>query len=407
MMDSGPVADGKRPKHPVGTTPLVAAFVAATLTFAGCKPAGIPPATGPVQISARNVVEHTAPAVMEFVGQTESGHEVEIRARVSGFIVKRNYVEGASVKTGQVLFEIDREPFQVQVNAAKAELAQQEARLARAKANLARVQPLAERSALSAKDLDDAVANEHEAAAAVDRAKANLAARQLDLSYTYVRSPVDGMASAASQMEGTYVSAQNSQLTTVSSMDRMRVNFSVSENQLLQLQRARDSGRLAVPHDGQYEVEITLSDGTIYPERGRITFTDPTYSQQTGTFLVRAEMPNPKRMLRPGQFVRVSVIGASFPAAIAVPQRAVMRGPKGDFVYVVISAPRGADGKAAFKAEQRPVKLSDTVGDDWLISEGLHAGDNVVVDGALKLSAGAPVAISRQLPSQAPAAGTH
>ncbi|CAE6801641.1 efflux RND transporter periplasmic adaptor subunit [Paraburkholderia haematera] len=402
-----PAAQGVRTRSAVGGATVSALLAGVLLTLGGCKPAGVPPATGPAQVTAQKVAAHEAPATMEFVGQTESDHEVQIRSRVSGFLIKRDYVEGAVVKTGQVLFEIDHEPFQVQVDAAKAELAQQNARLARAKANLARVQPLAEQNALSKKDLDDAVANEHEAAAAVDGAKANLAAKQLDLSYTYVRSPLDGVASFASQMEGAYVNAQNSLLTTVSSLSPMRVNFSVSENQMLQLQNGRKSGRLTPPSNGQYEVEMTLSDGSTYPQRGRITFADSTYSQQTGTFLVRAEVQNAQSQLRPGQFVRARVLGASFPSAIVVSQQAVMHGPKGDFVYVVEPADKDTKEGAQYKAEQRPVTVGETVGDQWLVNEGLRDGDNVVVDGAMKLSAGAPIGISKQLPPAAAAAGTN
>jgi len=402
-----PAPQGVHTRSAVGGVACSAILAGVLLMLGGCKPAGIPPATGPAQVSAQKVNAHQAPATMEFVGQTESDHEVQIRSRVSGFLIKRDYTEGALVKTGQVLFEIDHAPFQVQVDGAKAELAQQTARLGRAKANLARVQPLAEQNALSKKDLDDAVANEHEAAAAVDGAKANLAAKQLDLSYTYVRSPIDGVSSFAIQMDGAYVNAQNSQLTTVSSLSPMRVNFSVSENQMLQLQSSRKSGRLVAPANGEYEVEMTLSDGSIFPQHGKITFADSTYSQQTGTFLVRAEVQNPQSQLRPGQFVRARVLGASFPSAILVPQQAVMHGPKGDFVYVVEPADKDTKEGAQYKAEQRPVVVGETVGDQWLINEGLKDGENVVVDGAMKLSAGAPIAISKQLPPAAAAAGTN
>ena len=402
-----PAPQGARTRSAVGGAVCSAALACVLLMLGGCKPASAPSATGPTRVSAQQVNAHEAPATMEFVGQTESDHEVQIRSRVSGFLIKRDYVEGAVVKAGQVLFEIDHEPFLVQVDAARAELAQQTARLGRAKANLARVQPLAEQNALSKKDLDDAVANEHEAAAAVDGAKANLAAKQLDLSYTYVRSPIDGVASFAIQMDGAYVNAQNSQLTTVSALSPMRVNFSVSENQMLQLQDSRKSGRLTPPSNGQYEVEMTLSDGSTYPQRGRITFADSTYSQQTGTFLVRAEVQNAQSQLRPGQFVRARVLGASFPSAILVPQRAVMHGPKGDFVYVVEPADKDTKEGAKYKAEQRPVTVGETVGDQWLVNEGLKGGENVVVGGAMKLSAGAPIAISQQLPPAAAAAGTH
>ncbi len=398
MRDPVPAMQGGRATFATRATSYSVTLAAALFMLGGCKPAGVPPASGPAQVVAQKVSAHAAPAEMEFVGQTQSDHEVEIRSRVSGFLIKRNYVEGSDVKAGQLLFEIDHQPFQVQVDAAKAELAQQSARLGRAQANLARVQPLAALNALSKKDLDDAVASQHEAAASVDAARANLAARQLDFSYTYVRSPINGVASFASQMEGAYVNAQNSQLTTVSSLSPMRVNFSVSENQMLQLQSARKSGRLVAPQDGQYEVAVTLSDGSVYPERGRITFADSTYNQQTGTFLVRAEMPNAQSTLRPGQFVRARVLGATFPSSIAVPQKAVMHGPKGDFVYVVEPAEKGGEGHAQFKAEQRPVTVGETTGDKWIINEGLRDGDNVVVDGAIKLSAGAPVAVSQQLP---------
>lgn len=407
MRDPAPAMKSGRATFATSAS-LYAITLAAVLSmFGGCKRTGIPPASGPAQVVAQQVSAHVAPAEMEFVGQTQSDHEVEIRSRVSGFLIKRNYVEGSDVKTGQLLFEIDHQPFQVQVDAARAELAQQSARLGRAQANLARVQPLAAQNALSKKDLDDAVASEHEAAAGVDAARANLAAKQLDLSYTYVRSPINGVASFATQMEGAYVNAQNSQLTTVSALSPMRVNFSVSENQMLQLQNARKSGRLVAPQDGQYEVSVTLSDGSVYPERGRITFADSTYNQQTGTFLVRAEMPNAQSALRPGQFVRARVLGATFPASIAVPQQAVMHGPKGDFVYVVEPAEQGGQGQAKFKAEQRPVTVGETTGDKWIINEGLRDGDNVVVDGAIKLSAGAPVVVSKQLPPDTAAAASQ
>jgi membrane fusion protein, multidrug efflux system len=377
------------------------------LTLSACKPPGIPPATGPAQVTTQKLAAHTAPAAMEFVGQTASDHEVQIRARVSGFLVKRDYVEGSVVKTGQLLFEIDHEPFQVQVDAAKAALAQQNARLSLARANLARVQPLTAQNALSKKDLDDAVASQLEAAAAVDGAKADLASKQLDLSYTYIRSPIDGVASSASQMEGAYVNSQNSQLTTVSSLSPMRVNFSVSENQMLQLQNGLKAGSVTPPASGQYQVELTLSDGSAYPQRGRITFADSTYNQQTGTFVVRAEVPNPQEQLRPGQFVRTRVLGASFPSAILVPQQAVMHGPKGDFVYVVEPADQDTAGGAQYKAEQRPVTVGETVGDQWRIDQGLENGENLVVDGAIKLSPGVPVAIVKQLPPAANAVTTN
>ncbi|MBS0341803.1 MAG: efflux RND transporter periplasmic adaptor subunit [Proteobacteria bacterium] len=362
---------------------LAVATVAASTFVLGCSKQEAP-AGGPrvAEVSALTVKGQTVPVSFQFVGQTESSQQVEIRARVNGFLEKRVYTEGSFVKPGQVLFVMDKKPFEADLQAAKGELAQQQARLTTARANLNRVKPLVADNALAAKDLDDATGQEQAAAAAVEAAKAKVAESTLNLGYTTINSPLAGLSSFAKVQDGAYINATNNLLTYVARLDPMRVNFSLSENESLRLREEVKKGLLlAAPRD-DYEVELVLADGSVFPARGRITFADAAFSQDTGTFLLRAELPNPQGTLRPGQFVRVNVIGFSRPAAIIVPQRAVQEGPRGAFVWTV-----DKDNKA----QQRPVVAGDWMGDQWLVSEGLKDGDKVVVDGFLRLAPGAPV----------------
>lgn len=373
--------------------------VTAALGLGACRKAEAPPAAQqavPVQVFKTTAQD--LPVTFDFVGQTESDQAVDIRARVAGFLIKRNYTEGALVKENQLLFEIDHKPFQAQLDAARAQLAQQKARLEVARANLSRVKPLASRNALSQKDLDDANGNFHEASAAVEQAEAEVKTQELNLSYTYVRSPVSGVSSFAVLPVGAYVSTSNSLLTTVSTLQPMRINFSISEPQTLQFRAQQEEKALVVPPDDQYTVTVIMADGSEYPHKGRIAFADATYNQQTGTYLVRALMPNPNGQLRPGQFVRVLVSGARRPGAVVVPQRAVMHGPKGDLVYVV-----DKDNKAA----PRPVMVGELSGSMWRIAKGLQANETVVVDGAGKLAPGAPVRVTGEAPAAAVGAGSQ
>jgi membrane fusion protein (multidrug efflux system) len=309
---------------------------------------------------------------------------VQIVARVSGVLQKRVYTEGALVKAGQVMFQQDPKPFQVQLDAAKAALAEQDARLQVARANLARVKPLAARNALSQRDLDDAIGQEQTAVAAVDGAKANVASAKLNLGYTTITTPVSGYSSYARAQEGQYVTTSDGQLTYVAQVDPIWVTFSLSENDLLKLRTEQTNGQLRLPSNENFEVEVVLADNTTYPSKGRITFTNADYDAHTGTFLLRATLPNPKGTLRPGEFLRARILGATRPNAVLVPQVAVLQGAQGHFVVVV-----GPDGKA----RMRPVQVGAWQGGDWFITSGLAAGDTVVVDGMVRLSPGEPVRI--------------
>jgi len=349
---------------------------------AGCGKQEAPPAPPPVEVTVLNIEPRDTPIVYEYVAQTQSPQEVNIVARVSGFLEKQAYTEGEIVKKGQLLFQMDQKPFIASVNEAQAGWDKAKAAHDTSLANLNRVKPLAAQNALSKKDLDDAIGSEQASAASLAAAKANLDTANLNLSYTTISSPLNGVSGAAQQKVGAYLSATNSQLTTVSALNPMWVNFSVSENEISAFRDQIAKGLIIPPPGRNFAVEIVLVDGTVFPQTGKITFADPSFNPQTGTFLLRATFANPKGELRPNQYVRARLNGALRPKAILVPQAAVQQGSKGHFVWVV-----GKDGKA----ENRPVVPGDWFGDQWFINAGLIAGEQVVVGGALKLYAGAAV----------------
>jgi membrane fusion protein (multidrug efflux system) len=368
------------------STRLSLASVAVLVLAAACgKEAATPTPKGPVEVTVEKVTPRDAPVTFEYVGQTQSSRQVQIVARVAGFLDKRVYTEGSLVKTGQLMFLQDPRPFEASLDAAKSALAQQQARLQTAQDNLNRVRPLVALNALSRKDLDDATGAEQAAQAAVDAARANVRQAELNLGYTRIATPVTGQSSYAKVQDGAYVSAENSLLTYVEQVDPIYVNFSVSENDLLKVRADAAAGRLRLPPREDYEVQVVLADGTIFPGKGRITFANADFNQKTGTYLLRATLPNTKAELRPGQFVRVRVSGAVRPNAIAVPQQAVLQGAKGHFVVVV---------DKANKAEIRPVEMGSWYGDAWFVDRGLKAGEVVVVDGMVRLSPGMPIKTS-------------
>lgn len=373
------------------------AFVVCAIVVAGCsREQAKAPEKGPVDVSVLTVQHSDVPVTAIYVAQTQSSQAVNVQARVSGWLDKRMYVEGSVVKNGQVLFQMDPKPFQAQVDAAQAALDRQKAAAEVAKQNLARTKPLAQQNALSQKDLDDATGQAEQTAAAVEQAKAQLDTAQLNLSYTTIRSPVDGVSSYAVVADGTYLNPQNAQLTTVSVLTPMWINFSVSENEMERIRNDVRSGQLKLPDGGKFIVEIEMVDGNLFPYTGAITFADPSYNPSTGTFLLRATVNNPAGVLRPNQYVRVRLKGAIRPNAIVVPQRAVQQSAKGHFVWVV---------NASNQAELRPVVVGEWKGDGWLIAEGLNNADRVVVDGGVRLTQGAAVKAAAYVPpAPAPAA---
>jgi membrane fusion protein (multidrug efflux system) len=361
----------------------VGILIALAIVLSGCGEPEAPAPTAP-EVTVSRVESGDTPVTFEFVGNTVSSQQVEVRARVDGFLNERLYTEGSIVKQGQVMFQMDPKPFEAQFAVAKGALAEQEARLWTAQADLKRIKPLAQANAVSKKDLDDATGKVNTAAAAVDMARAEVDTAQLNLGYTTINAPVTGASSYARIQNGAYLNEQSGPLTYVAQLDPMWVDFSISDDEMLKLREQLKTGRLRFPENDAFTIEIILADGSIYPKTGKIFFRDANYSAQTGTFLIRAAFENPDDTLRSGQFVRVQVKGAIRPDAILVPQTAVLQGAGGFFVWVV-----DKDGKA----QTRPVEIGDGQGDSRFIFKGLAAGDRVITDGIIRLAAGSPVRI--------------
>jgi len=368
------------------------------LLAAGCSKEKPEAAARPTaEVGVMTVALRDVPIVYDFVGQTESSQQVEIRARVNGFLEKRVYTEGAVVKEGQTLFLMDRKPFEATLQAAQAQLAQEQARLTTAEADLRRVRPLAARNALSQRDLDDATGKAQAAAAGVEAARASVITAKLNLGYTTITSPVAGISSYAKRQPGSYIDTANSLLTYVAKLDPMWVNFSLSENEVLRMRTERESGAVKFPEQDRFEVVVILADGTEFPNHGRIAFADASFNSETGTYLVRAEVANREGTLRPGQFVRVKVHGAMRTNAIAVPQDAIVQSPRGQMVWVV-----GPDNKA----HPRVVDVGEWTGTNWVVRSGLKPGERVAVTGTLRLAPDAPVKAVEVRPGTATAAAS-
>ena len=368
-----------------------AGLLAVTLALAGCGPGGGGPphsAGGgmpPAVVAVQEVKARTVPVEFEYPAQIAGSREVEVRARVSGILLKRNFAEGAPVRAGQSLFNLDSAPFEAAAARAEADVSAAEARLAAASRNAKRVKPLVEARAASQKDLDEAVSGEEVAAADVKATRARLTEARLNLGYTKVESPIAGVTSRALKSEGSLIPGPEVLLTTVTQVDPIYVNFGVSEAQQERLRRETAAGRLTLPKDNRFDITLRFEDGTTYARAGKLAFSDVRVNNTTGTSDARAEIPNPDGRLRPGQFVRVILRGAERPDAITVPQRAVIEGPQGKAVYIL-----SPDNKAM----PRPVTVGEWTGSDWIITAGLAPGDKVIGDGLAKIFfPGAPVQV--------------
>lgn len=336
-----------------------------------------------VDVITETVVSKTIPAVFSFVGVAKSSHEVEIRARVEGYLESVDYKEGAFVKEGDLLYTLDKRPFEAAVQNAKGELAKQKAVLWNAKKSLERLEPLFKQNAASKKDLDSATADDLTAKAELQSAKAKLLQAELNLSYTTIKSPISGLSADTNYKEGALITpGANALLTTISVVDPIWVYFSVSENERLKLKKEEDEHRLIFPEDDP-QIELVLADGSIFPQKGKVNFASPSIDQKTGTMSVRASLPNPGNVLMPGQFVRINVLGALRQNAIVIPQKALLEGKNGMFVYVV------ADGKTAISN----VEVGDWYENGWIIKSGLKDGDVVIIEGVNKIAPGMPLNI--------------
>ena len=342
------------------------------------------PAAAALPATVVQVEPQRVPIAVETIGQVEGSKEVEVRARVSGILLKRAYKEGDVVAAGATLFKIDPAPFEIALAQTRAQLAQEQARNDQARREAARLQRLAAEKAISQRESDDAGSNLKLSDATLQVAQAKVKEAQLNLSYTTVTAPVSGVSGRAQRSEGSLVSAgADSLLTSVNQLDPIWVRFSLSESDLDKLPQRR------LVSSAPVAVHLTLPDGTRYPGKGHLNFAATQIDPRLGTQQLRAAFDNARLQLLPGQFVRVRLIAGQRDNVFLVPQTAVMQAEKGQFVFVL-----DQDSKAAM----RPVRTGDWVGRDWIILDGLAAGDRVIVDNLLKLRPG--VTVSPLAPAQ-------
>lgn len=334
-----------------------------------------PPEVGIIVVDPREV-----PLAFEYAGRVGGFREVEVRARVSGILLERAFEEGARVKEGQVLFRIDPATYEVALARAEAQLAQAEAQLRQAEENFKRIEELFRRQVATDRQRDEARAQRDLGRASVALAQAEIRAAKLNISYTAVTAPVAGVTTLQSPPEGTLVQAQQTLLATVTQLDPAYVNYSFTDTELQAFRHLNEGRQPIKPED--LTVELRYGDGTVYPRPGRVDTAAQRIDTQTGTIQARAIFPNPDGAILPGQFVRVVIRGISLRGAVVIPERAVTQGPQGPFLYVV-----GANSIA----EARPVRLGQKVNGDYVVRDGLKAGESVVVDGVIRVRPGAPV----------------
>ena len=369
----------------------------ACLAWAGLAACGedTPPPPPPPEVVVQPVEVRDMPVQAEFTGEVRGGEDVEVRARVAGFLQSIDYREGTLVERGDLLFVIDPRQYEATEARARADLAEAQARHNRAVIQANRLRPLAAQNAVSQQDLDNAVALEEASRAGVAAAEAQLTAARLDVGYTRVTSPIDGMAGIRQVDVGSFVgSPEPTVLTVVSELDPIRFDFTISESEYLALARA------ATPEDRRRRrteptLELVLADGTVHPQKGRITIVGRGVDPETGTLPLQATFPNPGGILRPGQFGRVRLPVTTRQGAIVIPQRAVQE-LQGTFnVYVM-----GPDSVV----QVREVKPANRVGSEWVIAEGLEPADRIVVEGLQKVRPGIKVRPTAPAPAPTPGA---
>ncbi|MGK9165786.1 efflux RND transporter periplasmic adaptor subunit [Inquilinus limosus] len=335
----------------------------------------------PPEVTVQEVSAGPVPLTYTYAGRVSAFREIEVRARVGGILLKREYTEGARVTEGQELFRIDPATYEAEVARAKAQLQQAQAQLANDRVNAERAARLFASRAGSEKDRDDTAAQVRTDEAAVAAAEAQLKAAQLNLDYTTVTAPLGGMTSIEEVPEGSLISV-NGLLTRITQLDPAYVTFSFSDADFAEIRRLLDQGKVDGPQDRRFPVTVKLGDGRVYDQGGTINFTDSIVDGATGTVRARAVLPNAQGLLMPNQFVRVTVGGLTLKQGIVVPQVAVMQGPQGPFVYAL------GEGD---KAEARPLTLGREVEGGWLVESGLKGGERIITEGVIKVQPGSPV----------------
>ena len=380
-----------------GQSTIRRSSAAAALTVAGiftsaCQGEQAKVAPPPPQVLVANIQRRDVPIVIELVGQTKGAQDVEIRARVEGFVDSVTFQEGTPVKKGQVLYRIDPKPFEATLANAKADLATWQARYVKTQNDVKRLEPLAAKQAVSQQELDDAVASREAAQAQVEAQNATVSKAQLDLGYTGVVAPINGLAGTTLVRSGALVGrGESTLLTTVSQVDPILFTAGISEAEYLRL--ARRAEELRRQRGGQpVPVELVLADGSVHPQKGRLDAIERAVDTTTGTLSLQFRFANPNGLIRPGQYGRVRFVLETRKDAMLVPQRAVQELQSLYNVTVV-----GSDNKLAVKT----VTVGPRVGSLWVVEKGLEPGDRVVVEGAQRLKPGTVVTTKDAPPAEA------
>lgn len=369
---------------------------------AGAAPGGVPGGAGgaappPPAVGVLKVSPGDVGLLTELPGRTEASRVAQVRARAAGILLQRHFEEGSEVKAGQLLFAIDTAPYQAALASAQAQLARAEGSLMQAQANADRAKPLLDAKAISEQESINAQAARKQAEAEVAAARAAVQVAQLNLGYASVTSPIAGRIGRAQVTEGALVGqGEATPLALVQQVDPIYVNFTQPAADVLRLRSAIARGQFKAAGPDAAAITLHLEDGSTHPQKGKLLFSDLSVDPTTGQITLRAIVPNPKKTLLPGLFVRVRIEQAQAPAAMLLPQQAVARGPQGDTVRVV-----GEDGMV----DTRPVKVGPARDGQWVVLEGLKAGEQVMVDGFQKLRGKGPVKpVPWTPPGSAPAA---
>ena len=360
------------------------AGLSACFLLIACSGAETPPQRQPIPVRTVTITNQVIPNVVELPGRVVAVREAEVRARVTGIVQERLYQEGTDVAAGQPLFRIDPRELRASYAQTQAALARARATATNARAVVERYRPLVAENAISGQEYDAALAASREAEANVAQIRAQLESSSLQLGYTTVRAPIAGRAGRAQITEGALVSqAEGTLMTRIEQISPVYVSFAQSASAVLALRRAVAAGEIALGPNDRVEVRLTFSDGSEYPIPGYIDFLAFSVDEETGTVELRAEFPNPDRLLLPGEFVRARIFAGEVPQGIAVPQRAVTLTEDGGSVFLI-------DRKG--QAVLRPIKLGAMVGGNWIVESGLEVGDVVILSNLQKIQPGAPVA---------------
>lgn len=360
--------------------------LAGSVALAGCGQAEHPaaPAAQAMPVGVVTLKSQTVTLTKELPGRVAASQIAEIRPQVNGIVLQRLFTEGSEVKAGEALYQIDPATFEAQLSSAKAAVARAQASIASSKAKAGRYTELLKIKAVSQQEFDEADASYKQAQADLLTAQAQLKTAQINVNYSKVLSPIDGQISKSAVTAGALVSAnQNTALATVTQLDPIYVDLTQSSNEMLQLKKALASGDLGSDAAIQTVVELKMEDGSVYPHKGTLQFSEVTVDPGTGSVTLRAQFPNPEKLLLPGMYVRAEVVEGVKARAILAPQRGISRNSKGEATAMVV----GKEGKV----EARILQTSRTIGSNWLVSSGLNEGDQLIIEGLQKIRPGAPV----------------